>query len=52
MTIKQLPYKTQLVEPVKFDVSIYPVSALLTTNGVQYETAATNQTESRKYCFL
>lgn len=46
MTIKQLPFQTQLIDPVKFDVSIYPVSALLTTNGVQYETAITNQTTS------
>lgn len=44
MTIKQLPYRTQLVEPIKFDISIYPVSALLTTNGVQYETTVTNST--------
>ena len=44
MTIKQMPYKTELVEPVKFDVSIYPVSALLTATGVQYATAVANAT--------
>jgi len=44
MTIKQLPYRTQMIDPIKFDVSIYPVSALLTTNGVQYETTVTNST--------
>ena len=44
MTIKQLPFGAQLVDPVKFDVSIYPVSALLTTDGVQYNAVVTNQT--------
>ncbi len=32
----------QMVDPVKFDVSIYPVTGLLTTDGVQYETAVNN----------
>ena len=44
MTIKQMPYKTELVEPVKFDVSIYPVSALLTATGVQYLAEVANAT--------
>lgn len=44
MTIESLPFNTKLVEPVKFDVSIYPVRALLTTDGVQYATVVTNQT--------
>ena len=44
MTIQNLPYKTQLVDPVLFDVSIYPVTGLLTTTGVQYATAVANAT--------
>lgn len=44
MTIESLPYDTKLVDPVMFDVSIYPVRALVTTDGVQYATAITNQT--------
>jgi len=44
MTIKQLPFGAQLVDPVKFDVSIYPVAVLLTTNGVQYEAEVANAT--------
>jgi len=44
MTIQNLPYKTELVEPVKFDVSIYPVSALLTATGVQYLATVNNAT--------
>ena len=44
MTMKPIPGGVSLVDHVKFDVSIYPVSALLTTNGVQYEAVVTNQT--------
>ena len=42
MTIKILPFNTKLIEPVNTDASIYPVRALLTTNGVQYATAVNN----------
>ena len=44
MTVKFLPPNTELVEPVVFDRWIYPVKALLTTDGVQYNTVVTNQT--------
>ena len=44
MPIQNLPYKTELVEPVVFDRWIYPVRALLTTDGVQYNAVVTNQT--------
>lgn len=44
MPIQNLPYKTELVEPVKFDVSIYPVRRLVTASGVQYEAEITNAT--------
>ena len=44
MTVKPLPGGVSLIDPIKFDISIYPVSALLTTNGVQYETVVTNST--------
>ncbi len=44
MTIKLQPLGTQLIDPVKFDVSIYPVTAQLTTTGVQYEAEVTNAT--------
>ena len=35
---------TKIVVPKEFDVSIYPASSLLTTNGVQYNTVVTNST--------
>lgn len=44
MTIESLPFNTKFVEPIKFDISIYPVSGLLTNDGVQYETVVTNST--------
>ena len=44
MTEKKLPFGAQLVEPVVFDRWIYPVKALLTTDGVQYNAVVTNQT--------
>lgn len=44
MTLKPLPGGVGLIDPIKFDISIYPVAVLLTTNGVQYETIVTNQT--------
>lgn len=51
MTVELLPFNTKLVEPVKFDVSIYPVRALLTTEGVQYNAVVTNATETYKDLF-
>ena len=51
MTIKKLPFGAQLVDPVKFDVSIYPVATLITTDGVQYATVVTNQTTTYKDLF-
>jgi len=44
MTINSLPPDTKSVDEVKFDVSIYPVSALLTATGVQYATEVANST--------
>ena len=44
MTEKNLPFGAQLIDPIKFDISIYPVTGLLTTTGVQYETAVANDT--------
>ena len=35
---------TVIVKPREFDVSIYPVKALLTTDGVQYAAVVENQT--------
>ena len=44
MTARPLPGGVSLIDPIKFDISIYPVAALLTTDGVQYETAVANDT--------
>ncbi len=44
MTIESLPFNTKLVDPINFDISIYPVKGLLTNDGVQYETVVTNST--------
>ncbi len=49
--IKSLPFNTKLVDPVMFDVSIYPVAVLLTTDGVQYETVVTNSTTTYSNLF-
>lgn len=35
---------TMIIKPREFDVSIYPVRALLTTDGVQYNAVVENQT--------
>ena len=35
---------TKIVVPKEFDVSIYPISSLVTTDGVQYDTVVTNST--------
>lgn len=43
---RPLPGGVSLIDPIKFDVSIYPVTGLLTTTGVQYETAVANDTTS------
>ena len=46
MTVRPLPGGVSLIDPIKFDISIYPVAVKLTTDGVQYKTAVTNQTVS------
>lgn len=51
MTFTPLPGGVQLVEPIIFDRWIYPVKALLTTDGVQYDTVVTNQTDDYKDLF-
>ena len=35
-----------VVKPKEFDVSIYPISSLVTTDGVQYDTEVANATTS------
>ncbi len=42
---------TMIIKPREFDVSIYPVSSLITTDGVQYNTVVTNQTTAYKDLF-
>ena len=44
MTVKPLPGGVSLIDPIKFDISIYPVAVLLTTTGVQYEAEVANAT--------
>ena len=42
---------TKIVVPKEFDVSIYPISSLVTTDGVQYDTVVTNQAITYKNLF-
>ena len=51
MTVRPLPGGVSLIDPIKFDVSIYPVTGLLTTDGVQYATVVTNSTTAYEDLF-